>query len=110
MPWAVSTSNAVFAAAATTSFRGLTVLMPSIRPSPATLSTPGAPSSSRLMYSLLALTSASSASSMRESMFSAPAQTAGLPPKVEPCVPAVRVCSVFSPNRHAPIGSRRRGL
>ena len=41
---------------------------------------------------------------MRLRMFSAPAQTAGFPPKVEPCVPGVMVSFTFSPMRHAPIG------
>ena len=41
---------------------------------------------------------------MRLSMLSAPAQQTGLPPKVEPWLPGVRMSATFSPSMVAPIG------
>ena len=84
LSFAFSTSTPCSMHSAMTSFTGRFVLTPSIRPSPVTSSTPGAPVSAvRIMFDF-ACTRLSSASSMRSRMLTPPAQLIGFPPNVEP--------------------------
>ena len=103
--FAEMTSTPCSAQAQMTSATGRTVSTPSIRPSPVTLLTPGAPVSVSTMKSDFSCTDCSSGPSSRCRMLSAPAQQAGLPPKVEPWLPGVSTFCTFSPSSVAPSGS-----
>ena len=89
----------------TTSAAGFSVSMPIMKPRPDTLFTPDASFRASKIYAAFSVTSLIHSSVSLENTLMAPAQQTGLPPKVEPWLPGIKISFTFSPSMVAPRGS-----